>query len=248
MHLINDRPWIDLRDCIDVTLLISMRAEIARIIACNPQYIFTSLVGTQANLYHQTENDLGDFAKKIMNDPSHPDHHWFKRIGSVPRFYTFCKYMYPVVGLNQAMYVRTMKQDLYGQKHLGESCMDTPVAGEFGFLFDWINDQDVFQQYGRVVLFINEPGVATTRHRDYPNPTSFRNEFIWITLDDRKKFYIYDETSDTKHMIGSSVACFDNANWHGSDPSPYASWSIRIDGIFSDDFLKRSKMHDHFRR
>lgn len=248
MHLINNQPWIDLSESIDVSPLVKRKADFARIIACYPSMIFTSLVGMQDNLFDQELIDLGDFAKKIINDPLHPDHHWVEKVGLIPRFYTFCKFMYPVVSLNQAMYIRTIKEDSYGKKHLRSSCIDTPITKEFCFLFDWIDSQAIFEQYGRVVLFINEPGVATVRHRDYPNPNSHRNEFIWLTLDDRKKFYIYDETTDIKNMIGSPVACFDNANWHGSDPSPYASWSLRIDGVFSDDFLKRSKMHEHFRR
>lgn len=248
MFLVNSRPWLDLQPYIDVAGLEAQRHVFAKAIAMNPHMIFTSLVGTQSNLHDQTLIELGDFAKNIQADEQHPDHDMLKQIGSLPRFYAWCKYMYPVVGLNQAMYIRAIKKDSYGQKHLHDSCYDTPVAAEFGFLFDWIKEQNIFDQYGRVVMFINEPGVSTVLHRDYPNPTSHRNEFIWINLGSAKRFYVYDDAADEKHYIDSRVVYFDNANWHGSDPSQYASWSLRIDGVYSNDFLCRSGTHAHFRK
>jgi hypothetical protein len=246
MYLVNDLPWVDLSAHIDVSELEKNRSRFAYVIAKYPEHIYTSLVGVQANLYDQTQIELGDFAKGLVSNPDSEERQIANKLGSLGRFYTYCKYMHPVVSLNQAMYIRIMKQDHYGSKHLRDSCIDTPITHEFDFLFNWIGSQNVFNEYGRVVMFINEPGVQTITHRDYPNPRSHRNEFIWLTLNSLKKFFVLNDDG-SKNYVDSPVAYFDNANWHGSDPSQFANWSLRIDGVFSDDFLNRTGLYDHFR-
>jgi hypothetical protein len=246
MHLVNDQPWVDLSTHIDISALEQHQSAFAYAIAKYPEQIYTSLVGVQANLYDQTQIELGDFAKGLVGDPTSDARQIATKLGSLGRFYTYCKYMHPVVSLNQAMYIRVMKQDHYSTKHLHDSCIDTPVTNDFKFLFEWIDSQNVFNEYGRVVMFINEPGVKTVTHRDYPNPRSHRNEFIWLTLNSLKRFFVLDNDG-TKHYTDSRVIYFDNANWHGSEPCQFANWSLRIDGVFSDDFLNRTGLYDHFR-
>jgi hypothetical protein len=56
---------------------------------------------------------------------------------------------------------------------------------------------------------------------------------------DRKAFFVEDKDSDTRHYIKSQVAWFDTANYHGSDTSPYSAFSIRVDGVFTDQFKKK---------
>lgn len=246
MHLINNQTWLDLTPFIDIKPLEENKHLFAYVIAKYPEHIYTSLVGIQNNLFDQSLVELGDFSKSLATTNG-IDKEMLIKLDSFPKFYTYCKYSHQVIGLNQAMYIRAMKKNSYGEKHLRQGCIDTPITKEFQFLFDWLDKEDIFDEYGRVLMFLNEPGVETIRHRDYPNPKSHKNEFIWITLNDIKRFYVYDADIDKKDYITSKVAYFDNANWHGSDPMPYANWSLRIDGVFSDNFLNKTSLKDHFR-
>ncbi len=98
-----------------------------------------------------------------------------------------------------------------------------------------------------MIAFINHEGTGCKAHRDYPPETgSKRDQFLWINIDGRKQFYILDDAGE-KHLLQGSVNTFDNANVHGSFASPFASWSLRIDGIFSPAFLTLTGLADHFK-
>jgi hypothetical protein len=248
MFLINGQPWIDLSSAIDTTALEEQKARFAYIIARYPGFRTTSVVGSQSNLIDNSLVELNDFAVDRSINGSPADLAAFKALGNLASFFTYCKFMYKTVGLNQAIYVRTPKPGYaYSEKHLPTSFVDNQITPEFKFLNEWVDSQNIFDVYGRMILFINEPGVSSTVHRDYPNPKSHKNEFIWITLDDVKQFFIYDLEQDKKHFFTSNVTYFDNANWHGSMPSQFANFSIRIDGIFNESFLRRTGMYEHFR-
>lgn len=148
----------------------------------------------------------------------------------------------------------------YGQKHLHiisakdwltkhdpTQCDVNLVTDTFKPFLDWVEEQNIFSTYGRVNAFINEPGVKTPIHHDPPFlDKSPRDNFIWINLSNRKKFFIYDHINQQKTYIGSPICVFDNHNYHGSEASELASWSLRVDGTFSKEFLERANLVDHF--
>lgn len=131
-------------------------------------------------------------------------------------------------------------------KHLKNESVETENAKYFKFLFDWLDNEQIFSEYGRVVVFLNEPGVSTPIHQDSPDPTR-KDEFIWLSFGNRKKFFVYDAETNTKHYLHSPIGTFDATNYHGADSGEFASWSIRIDGIFSDWFLVKTDLYNHFR-
>jgi hypothetical protein len=135
----------------------------------------------------------------------------------------------------------------FDKKHLREHCKGTKAVEYFKVLFDWLDNQDIFKEYGRVVVFPNEPSTTTPIHHDWPDGISRKDEFIWINLDQRKKFFVYDKETDTKHYVNSKICTFDNAENHGCDAVEWATWSIRIDGIFSDKFLDKTGLTQHYR-
>lgn len=158
-----------------------------------------------------------------------------------------------------ASWLRYNKDLIYGQqsvpiiypknwltKHLKEETVETENVKYFKFFFDWLANEQIFAEFGRVCVFLNEPGVATPIHFDSDDSTR-RDEFIWLSLDNRKKFFVYDKTTNTKHYLNSPIGTFDATNYHGADPGEFASWSIRVDGIFSDSFLIKTDLYNHFR-
>lgn len=145
-------------------------------------------------------------------------------------------------------HLHVIKPREWTTKHLKEECDSTPATESFKPFLDWIDNQNIFSSYGRVNVFLNEPHCSTPVHFDPPtNKVTAKDQFIWITLDDRKRFFVYDPTLEIKHYLSGYVGVFDNYNYHGAEASEYASWSIRIDGLFSEEFLDKSNMKEHFK-
>jgi hypothetical protein len=124
----------------------------------------------------------------------------------------------------------------YESKHLSRACHRTPAAEHWQFLFDWIRAQAVFEQWGRVVIFIANPGEQSILHKDYPDDLEHDDEFIWIDLTKSKQFFIWDSARDQEYPVTSRAAWFNNSDWHGSHPAEKTTYSIRIDGVFTTKF------------
>ena len=105
------------------------------------------------------------------------------------------------------------------------------------------NSLHIFSSIGRIVVFLNETGTKVIEHRDYVDGISRKDQFVWISPIGNKKFYVRDETS--KIYLKSKFCYFDNANIHGSDQMTSASFSIRIDGTFSKDFMSITGLEGH---
>jgi hypothetical protein len=59
----------------------------------------------------------------------------------------------------------------------------------------------------------------------------------------RKKFFVKD--ANDKHYVTSKVAFFDSANIHGTDPSEVSTFSIRVDGKFTKEFLTKTGLESY---
>jgi hypothetical protein len=245
---INGTPWFDLEPYLDMDSLEKQKHLIAMGLVLSNQYRAPT-VGVQGIFHDQSMLELGDFAKKIMEDQEYEHKDILNILKSRSNIRMFCKYMYPTVALNDAIHLNTVKGGLdYWNKHLASECVDTPAYKYFGFLRKWINDQKIFSEVGRILFFINEPGVRVVNHRDYPDGRSHRDNMMWINLDKRKNFWIWDDETKEKHYTNSRALIFDNGDWHGVDPTEYMGWSLRIDGIYSDEFLEKSGLTDWFKK
>jgi hypothetical protein len=245
MNLINGLPWINLEPFIDIDALAVQKAKIAAALAASHPFRYPSIVGAQGNLYDQSLVELGDYAKELIKDEEYEHRNLLKLLGSAPKIQLFCKYMYDVVSLNEAIHLRTSRGGNYFSKHLAEHCIDTPAFKFFNFLKVWLDAQNIFSEYGRFVFFVNEAGVHSIKHRDYPDGVSRKDNFIWLSLDGRKNFYVYDDVTEEHHYVTSRVALFDNSNWHGSDICQYTGWSLRIDGVFSPEFREKAGLKEY---
>jgi hypothetical protein len=130
-------------------------------------------------------------------------------------------------------------------KHLSAQTEDTNCKQDFNFLFDWIKQNDVFDEIGRVLFFINPEGHATPIHRDYPK-RSYKDQYLWIRFNKQKDFFVYDADTKEKHFVKGHICTFDNYQWHGSEAGECAGFSLRIDGLFSQSFLKKTGLKEHF--
>jgi hypothetical protein len=124
-----------------------------------------------------------------------------------------------------------------------------PIAGIFPSVWNFIRTGGMFESTGRINFFITDHNCHTPEHTDYKHELSnwttgftakAEKEFLWISLK-RKNFYVLDEQAKQKHYVTGKCVWFNTLDRHGGDGVLEQTWSLRIDGKFSQDF--RDTLH-----
>ena len=111
-------------------------------------------------------------------------------------------------------------------------------AVEFAPLMDFIATLP-FKATGRMLIIYDDSGRAVTAHQDHDSP-DLCHEFIWFRTNFAKPFYMLNPDTGEKLYVSSHAAWFDTVNqFHGADGTGGFSFSIRVDGVFSDEFRKQ---------
>lgn len=127
-------------------------------------------------------------------------------------------------------------------KSVSRDCHWTEEAKNFPSLVELIN-QMPFKEIGRVMIFITEANNSTVPHFDstLDNSQKSNDDFIWFqTRNDYKPIFVMD--GDTKEKFypdpNKKFLWFNEMDYHGTDPVPRFSFSIRIDGVFKEEIKK----------
>jgi hypothetical protein len=114
----------------------------------------------------------------------------------------------------------------------------TGVADEFSLLMDFIETLP-FEATGRMLIIYDDTAGKVPPHRDHLS-TEVCNDFIWFRTNLDKPFYMLNHRTNEKQYVDSYSAWFDTVNqFHGSDAREGLSFSIRVDGRFTNHFRKR---------
>lgn len=128
----------------------------------------------------------------------------------------------------------------YMNKDRDEGAVWTPNAQHFPNLVKYLHTLP-FTEFGRVFIFTLDHYSVLTEHRDsmYDGLRDDVPEFLWFTIDkNAMRFYIKDN-DDQKHYIESTCAWFNDNDRHSSDGVIDATFCLRIDGIFTDEFREK---------
>ena len=113
-----------------------------------------------------------------------------------------------------------------------------PAADEFPLLMDFIATLP-FRATGRMLIIYDDAGHAVPAHRDHMQP-ELCHEFLWLRTNRKKPFFMLNHKTGERLYVESYSAWFDTVNqFHGTDAAQGLSFSIRIDGIFSDELRSR---------
>lgn len=113
----------------------------------------------------------------------------------------------------------------------------TPESNEFFWLLDFIETLP-FKATGRMLIMYDDVARPVTPHRDHMT-TQKCHEFIWFRTNMNKPFFMLNHRTNEKLYVESYSAWFDTVNqFHGSDAQEGLSFSIRVDGVFADEFRK----------
>lgn len=137
---------------------------------------------------------------------------------------------------SQLVYLaRTQAKDDYYELDRTELWRPSPEAEEFAPLMEFIATLP-FAATGRMIIMYDYDGRAVPAHRDHAS-THLCHEFVWFRTNLSKPLYMLDPATGERLDVTSHSAWFDTVNqYHGADASPGLSFSIRVDGRFSDEF------------
>jgi hypothetical protein len=123
----------------------------------------------------------------------------------------------------------------------------TPEAKYFPSVVEWVESlitKNVFENIGRVIFFHCEADGIPFEHRDLDAKNGVnvvkphRNEFIHIRPNTKKAFYLWDPETKNKTYINTRAAWWNDQDWHGGEKIIEQSYSLRIDGKFTEQFRK----------
>jgi hypothetical protein len=111
-------------------------------------------------------------------------------------------------------------------------------AEDFALLMDFIRTLP-FRETGRMLIMYDDAPREIPAHRDHVE-TDICHEFIWFRTNLRKPFYMLNHLTGEKKYVEGYTAWFDSVNqYHGSDACDGLSFSVRVDGKFTDEFKRQ---------
>ena len=121
----------------------------------------------------------------------------------------------------------------------------TEEAAYFPNVVKWVEKtitDGIFEHIGRVIFFHCDHDGLPFEHRDLDAKTGLdvqyphRNEFIHIRPNTKKAFYLWDPDTKDKTYLNTRAAWWNDQDWHGGERIMEQSYSLRIDGKFTDKF------------
>jgi hypothetical protein len=132
---------------------------------------------------------------------------------------------------------RSREPDDYYDLDRCEKWSPSSDAAEFAELMDFIATLP-FAATGRMLIMYDPSGKPVTAHRDHDSQ-NLCHEFVWFRTNTEKPFFMLNAESGEKLYVESHSAWFDTVNqYHGADATGKLSWSIRVDGRFTDALRK----------
>lgn len=240
MKGIGGKPFVDCQQVIDTETLKFLNLEICSGIA---------LSRPQAGVYGPgviDEKKYGSFLSqktRMAFDPIIEESRWMQMDHDQQN--TFLKLYKDLYNPSSTVYLREAKKDVAGLVAYKNKMSPDYFAWNknidyFPKLKIWLDSLigPVFEHYGRVLFFIHEHDCQLLLHRDGVSYYPHNNEFVWLNPMGKKKFYVFDEDTHTRHYVDSPAVFFNDLDMHGGDATGSMTWSLRIDGKFSTEFKK----------
>jgi hypothetical protein len=123
----------------------------------------------------------------------------------------------------------------------------TEEATYFPNVVKWVEQLQgtVFEHIGRVIFFHCDHDGIPFEHRDLDAKNGMdqtfphRNEFIHIRPNTKKAMYLWDPETKNKVYLNTRAAWWNDQDWHGGEKIMEQSYSLRIDGKFTEEFRKQ---------
>ncbi len=244
---INNKPFINLDPFIDIDAFSSLHHKICR-------GIVMSVDKKEGNIVEPGGfDDAYEFHAKpvfmaLQEYHALPEDHEIRVIGREIGEYQnrdkFVLYLKLVLGAYDPYQFIFLKTEEGGWATRFEDKEWTKDSEQFPELVTWINNlvtTNVFKSLGRIIIFKAEHDCQMFMHRDLilPEETGYfdhKHEFIHLRANLDKPFYMWDPDTNIVHTVNSRATFFNDQDWHSGGKSNKQTYSIRIDGEFTDTF------------
>ena len=245
MHTVNHQLFQNFDHLVDIESLVKLKPLVSAFIAKNFQYIIpTKFAAWSFPPAYQHIQGIADANAKYLNNLHSFDNEFqtvIQNLSDTDCLGSFCLFEQDVVLSSFSFNVRYNLKGL-ANKHLASCVAKRSIDSDFNFFYHWLEKQNIFEEYGRVVFFINYPGSNQVPHYD-PIDNKINDdpdEFILINFNPaRKKFYLLDDTNNQKYYSNGYINWFNTTNFHGADTVDYACYTLRVDGTFSNQFKQK---------
>lgn len=233
--MINQQFWIDTDPFLDIQRLKDIELDIIRGI-CFAKHLASSVYDLDIAADKRHDFIRSDLKKRVMAaEPA--VQRLYAEINTADRTTValFCKLCFGAYAGGTSILLRHPRS--YMMKNYASACFDTKNIDHFPSLMDFIRDLP-FTEVGRVLIFINDHDLITHTHRDtdiFPH----RHEFIWFRPNLDKRFFISNEDQTFKSYVTSYSTFFNEQDMHGTDASSKMCFSLRVDGVFTEQFRKQ---------
>lgn len=237
--MINNRLYIDLENHIDLTEFDSLHAEICRGIATARHLAVDGLQTINPGSINPVGQ--GHSVKPLYEVyalwNSLPDTDPIKIAGKDLSYNQLTAYLkFALGGYDLYALYKILDVD-FQDNGIGE------INNYFPNLVNWIlnfKTSGIFESLHSATLMTLEAGGIPWEHCD-PEPAMEGEiaEFIHIKTDIERPFYVIDPKTTTRSYINSRVAWWDETEWHGGEPINRPTYTLRINGKFSDAFKKQ---------
>lgn len=138
------------------------------------------------------------------------------------------------------VFVELVPNRLWGDKSRGEGKSFTRQARAFfPKTVEWIQGLP-FTQIGRATLLgLDAHDHGTVHHDGEPADPRPPEHFVTFCPNGDKRLFLWEEETASKIPVSGRAYWFDDRDDHGVDADPYFRYSIRVDGVFREDFLAR---------
>jgi len=146
-------------------------------------------------------------------------------------------WMKPGFTFEQMSYKHNWKPIYQAMEEFMELHKDDPIyQGGIDLFKDFTNykQRNKFTRYLKMAM-----GAYEDAKNGINNHGPHRNEFIHIRPNTKKAFYIWDPEHKNKIYLNTRAAWWNDNDWHGGEKIMEQSYSLRIDGKFTEDFRKK---------
>ena len=104
-------------------------------------------------------------------------------------------------------------------------------------------EQLPFKEIGRVVIYGSWPEARVPCHRDVSSKVNF-DHHINFNPGGYRQVYVYDSIDDKKVYLPEDylLYAYNTSDYHGVEPSNRFSYTVRVDGIYTDEALELLKI------
>jgi hypothetical protein len=241
MFLVNNKPFVSFDNYVDLNSLFELKPFVSTFIARNnhlikpTKYVRGNLLAPENTVWYY-QNAFEQNINSIENNKLRTE------LIDLCNRDLFGNYIIFEEEISSGPFtITTRYANNYTNKHLESNCTKIPEDSQLNFFYNWLDNQNIFKEYGRITIFLNYTGTSTVIHKDFPDVNQANSdEFIWLSFNNRKKFFLLDTSNNDKIYLPGHCLWFNTGNYHGSDPAEHACYSIRVDGIFSEDFKQKT--------